>query len=274
MPYKHAIVMSDKPGISSTRSDGCQLHEVAWNELPVDVVPSEVDGVIFDDSHGRHTDLPSVISQLPNVRWVSIEARTVGMLRPSVLPHLAELVIAGTSDAVMPEGPWAELRMLRASDAKLQLRAADLPALHTLEMLFKTKADLTELGKLRSLQELQIGPMKDGAMLTPLAGLPLRSLRFKRGSIEDLGCLAHWPRLEEFGAILCHKIRDLSPLATMSGIRRASFVDSSGLRIVDALFKMEALKFVVFWGCRDNDGVLSRAVKKLRAQGVEVQTDL
>ncbi len=243
--------MSDKPGVSSTRSDGCRLHEVGWNELPADPAPADIDGVIFDDPRGRHTELPSVIATLPNVRWVSIEARTIAMLKPSALPRLADLMISGTSDVVMPKGPWPELRRLRAREAKVKLRADELPALESAELRFKTKADLAEVGRLRRVSALRIGPVKDDETLAALAELPLTSLHFERGTIADLSGLLRWPKLETFGAFQC-----------------------SGLKNVDALSKLKALKSVVFVGCRDQGGVLSKAVTKLRARGVEVDAEL
>lgn len=248
MNSRHAIVMSDKPGVSSTRSDGCRLHEVGWNALPADIAPADIDGVIFDDPGGTHTELPSVIATLPNVRWVSIEGRTIAMLTPSALPRLADLVISGTTDVVMPPGPWPELRMLRARDAKVKLRADELPVLEAAELRFKTKADLAEIGRLRRLSALQLGPVKDDATLAALAELPLTALRFERGSIAELSGLLRWPKLERFGAFRC-----------------------SGLKNVDALSKLKALKSVAFVGCRDHGGVLSKAVTKLRARGVDTE---
>ena len=42
---------------------------------------------------------------------------------------------------------------------------------------------------------------------------------------------------------------------------------------VDALSKMNGLKSVLFWGCRDSGGVLSGAVKRLRARGIVLETE-
>lgn len=248
MGYRHAIVMSDKPGVSSTRSDGCRLHEVRWNELPVDVAAAEIDGVIFDDPRATHTELPSVIATLPNVRWVSIEARSIAMLTPSALPRLADLVISGTTDVVMPKGPWPELRMLRAREAKVKLRADELPVLESAELRVKTKADLSEVGRLRRLRALRIGPVKADATVAALAELALTSLHFERGTIAELDGLLRWPKLETFGAFRC-----------------------TGLKNVDALSKLKALRSVVFVGCRDHGGVLSKAVTKLRARGIDTE---
>lgn len=118
-----------------------------------------------------------------------------------------------------------------------------------------------------------IGPVKDDAALETLAPLKLRLLIFKRGAISDLRGLKRWPKLTDFGAILCNDIADLSPLAALPELTDVSFRDCAGLKKVDALLDLPKLKRLRCWGCRDN-GALLKVLTKLRAKGVEVATEL
>ena len=273
--YKHALKMSDpKPGPSDPGADGLQFHPVGWNELPVDLSPEAIDGLILTDSERRHTALPAIAATLPRLRWVSMDTdHLVGALDPGILPHLELLVLVGTTHVQVPPGPWPHLRALRADDASISLHAAGLPALEKLEVLARTKRDLAEVAKLPRLPELMIGPVKDDAVLEKLAPLKLDTLTFKRGSIDDLRGLARWPSLVNFGAIACYKIFDLGPLADLPALTDVHFNECSGLTKVDALLRAPKLERARFWGCRDN-GVLRKVIKKLKAKGVDVFSEL
>jgi hypothetical protein len=236
----------------------------------------EYDGLAVPNAFAKAATpdaLAKLLPKLPRLKHVYVDSPLIGGLSPKLLPCVTDLQIGGTSKVTLPTGPWPSLRSIRADEAKLDLRAAELPALEKLTMMMGGKRTWLEIAKLSKLWALQIGPMDD-ASIEQLSGLPLEILLFRRGSVSDLSRLKSFPKLTEFGAILCHEIRDLDPLAELPALTDLTFHDCAHLERVDAILALPKLENAMIYGCKDPDGKLLRVVKTLRGRGVNVMSEL
>lgn len=269
---RHVLWMQSTPGYVPTPLPEWTPHRVGWNQLPTDVPLEEVERVVLSDFNDR--EMPTVLSKLPNVRSLATDCHLLDFT-PADLPKLEELTVVGTSDVVLPKGPWPRLRSVGARDAKVTIaNASDFPVLAKLEIGTKgTKQVFLELAKLPKLRELRFGPVKDETTLAHFDGMPLDVLAFNRGGITSLRAVPRFTKLTGFGAMSCHAFSDLGPLADLA-LREVWFNTCAGIRKPDALLAMKTLERVTFWGCRDNGGVLVKVAKKLLKNGVKVETEL
>ncbi len=106
--------MQSTPGYVPTPLPEWTPHSVGWNQLPTDVPLEEVERVVLSDFNGR--EMPTVLSKLPNVRSLATDCHLLDFT-PADLPKLEELTVVGTSDVVLPKGPWPRLRSVGARDA-------------------------------------------------------------------------------------------------------------------------------------------------------------
>lgn len=272
---KHALWMRTKGGYTPEAPTGWKFHVTAWNKLPSKLALGAIERVILSDDDMKRPPMPTVLRQLPNVRSLSTEPWLLDFA-PADFPKLAELQIGGTSESVLPAGPWPKLRSVLARDARLALtNAADFPALTEIEALTKgTKSVFDAIVALPKLRKLQIGPVKDEATLAMFAALPLTAFAINRGSVKSLAPLAKSKTITSFGAMNCHTFADLAPLAKMPALREVWFNTCAGIKKPNTLLDMPKLKDVTFWGCRDNGGVITKVCKALLARGVKVDSEL
>ncbi len=276
MSPRHALWMTTDMGYTPGAAGPREWihHVVGWNELPRDVAPSAIERVVLFDL-SMDASMPEVLRELPNVHSLSTDAHLLAFT-PADVPKLAELHIGGTSELTLPAGPWPRLTSVEARDAVVNVAdASHFPVLERLIVRTKgTKKVFAEIAKIASLRELQIGPVKDAAALTPFEVLPLRALSFNRGNLATLAPVVRFSELTTFGAMNCHAFTDLAPLVKIPSLTEVWFNTCAGIKKAEALVDLPKLARVKFWGCRDNGGALTKACKKLMARGVTVETEL
>jgi hypothetical protein len=171
-------------------------HVVGWNELPRDVAPSAIERVVLFDL-SMDASMPEVLRELPNVHSLSTDAHLLAFT-PADVPKLAELHIGGTSELTLPAGPWPRLTSVEARDAVVNVAdASHFPVLERLIVRTKgTKKVFAEIAKIASLRELQIGPVKDAAALTPVKIPSLTEVWFNTcAGIKKAEALVDLPKL-------------------------------------------------------------------------------
>lgn len=169
---------------------------------------------------------------------------------------------------------WNELPRDVALTAIERVVLLDLSMEASMPTVLRELPNVRSLAKIASLRELQIGPVKDAASLTPFEALPLRALSLNRGNLASLAPVARFGGLTTFGAMNCHAFKDLAPLAKITSLTEVWFNTCAGIEKAEALVDLPKLARVKFWGCRDNGGALKKACKKLMAHGVAVETEL
>ena len=197
----------------------------------------------------------------------------LSLVSPEKVLRVSDIFFAGAGKGVWPVGPWPALRYLSAAEVSLKPRAAELPAVEKLLLMVAGKREWAEIAKLPKVWALQAGPMDERALAT-LAALPLEILVFRRGNIADLEGLKKFPKLTEWGAILCPEVRDLSTLAALPQLTDLMLHDCPHLGHVDAILELPNLRNVMISGCKDPTGKLRRIVHALTKRGVGVVSDL
>jgi hypothetical protein len=214
-----------------------------------------------------------LMNELSGLRLLSVDDTIVSTIGPNAHPTLVSLHMVGTSRIDLTSWCLPALRTLMAEENKLLFSARRLPVLERLALMLGGKRMWRELLALGNLWALQVGPMDD-AGLANLSALPLEILIARRGPLADLSALRCYPKLTEFGAILCQELRDLSPLADVPALTDLTLHDCAHLEEVDAILKLPNLQRAMIWGCRDPRGDLVRVVRTLRERGVDVRSEL
>jgi hypothetical protein len=209
----------------------------------------------------------------PSPRLIVVNAALVSSLGPRQAQSLELLGLTGTAKVALPSTCFPRARTITANDAKLSIVAKNVPAVERLTLMVGSKRELREVSALAKVWALQIGPIDD-AGVAELSSLSLEILIARRGRLADLSALRRYPKLTEFGAILCQELRDLSPLADVPALTDLTLHDCAHLEKVDSLLALPNLQRAMIWGCRDPHGDLLRVVRTLRERGVEVLSEL
>jgi hypothetical protein len=224
------------------------------------------------DEHCRAA-FRAILAKTSELKLASLEDVLLGDLDARACATLETLSIVGASKLSLPAFVFPKLHTIRADEAKLTLASSQLPQLERLTAMLDGTRSWRELSSFTKLWGLQVGPVTDEGARS-LEGLPLEILIFRRGAVGDLSVLRRFPRLTEFGAILCQEIRDLSPLADVPALTDLTLHACAHLEKVDALLELPNLRRIIVWDCRDPSGVLLRVVRLLRGRGVEVHSEL
>jgi hypothetical protein len=215
----------------------------------------------------------NLLARIAAVRFLALGPELLPAIPLQQCRTVSFLGVNNTAKTALPACVFEELEVLHAAEARLTFVATQLPALERLKLMLGSKRMWRELIALPKLWALQVGPMDD-AGLANMSELPLEILIARRGPLADLSALRRYPKLTEFGAILCQELRDLSPLADVPALTDLTLHDCAHLEKVDSLLALPNLQRAMIWGCRDPHGDLLRVVRTLRERGVEVLSEL
>jgi len=105
--------------------------------------------------------------------------------------------------------------------------------------------DLAALSSLKELRSLSLNGCRGLNDLTPLAGLPIRSLNLARSDVADLAPLASLP-LAELRLDGCNRIRDLRPITQIKTLRSLTLPVPRGQGEIAVLRSMTSLELLGF----------------------------
>jgi hypothetical protein len=236
------------------------------------VAQKDVVALRLYDHREKRKQLPKMLKTLDHLEYLTIPAHLIPKLTPDMLqPSVRTLVVETQEPATMPEGAVFPHIENVVAPAPLFFEEGTFPALDNLGIRFDKKQKMLPIvGRLRKLRSLGMGPVSDGSVFEPLAGLAdLTWLGIGGGNLPSLNGIEQWPALESIRLHNLPKLADIGAIEKLDRLEQVEILYCPSLASVNALARLPSLRRLELIGCKDKSGAIAAIRPALEKRGLE-----
>ncbi len=228
---------------------------IPWGVTPRNLDLGKILKLCVDHDDPAVVDLPGLISELPNLRWLEIPTRFVARLTSEFIPPSTQTLRITKDDKItLPKTlvlPW--LRRLQLVDfATLKFRAEQLPAIRQLGLKLDIGGVvLRELARVPDLEGLSVGPIRRASDLESLLQHPLRFFHPLSGFVDTIEPIRACPSLTNLWLDSLSRVTSLVPLNDLPDLRELSVAHCFRVKLDPSFAHLPALRRLWFAGNRD-----------------------